>query len=296
MDLSSFIVAVFCLIDDLVREELGDARLRQRGPAPTLSDSEVLTMELVGEYLGMGKDTDLFTYFRRHWQAFFPALATLHRTTVTRQAANLCHLKQRLWQRLVERAHAEANFALVDSFPVHACGFARAPRCKRFRGEAGYGRDHVLKAGFYGFRLHVRVCWPGVVTRLILAPANVSDVAELEALTDQTEGICLGDRNYWSPQLRSELGERGLRMHAGFKKRSRDPKPADSAAIASQRARIETVFSQLCERYTIKRIWARDMWHLASRLLRKLLSHTVAFILNQGQEHSPLRFALLLSD
>jgi hypothetical protein len=28
-------------------------------------------------------------------------------------------------------------------------------------------------------------------------------------------------------------------------------------------------------------VWARDIWHLESRLLRKLLSHIVAFVLNQ---------------
>lgn len=47
MDLSPFIVTVFCLVDDW----LEGRKLRQRGPAPKLSDSEVLTMEIVGEYL-----------------------------------------------------------------------------------------------------------------------------------------------------------------------------------------------------------------------------------------------------
>jgi hypothetical protein len=46
MDLSTFIVAVFCLIDDQLQER----RIRSRGPAPTLSDSEVLTIEIVGEF------------------------------------------------------------------------------------------------------------------------------------------------------------------------------------------------------------------------------------------------------
>jgi len=46
LDLSTFIVAVFCLIDDRIAD-LG--RLRARGPAPTLFDSEVLTIEVVGE-------------------------------------------------------------------------------------------------------------------------------------------------------------------------------------------------------------------------------------------------------
>jgi hypothetical protein len=48
MDLSTFIVAVFCLLDDRLEEK----KLRQRGPSPELSDSEVLTIEIVGEYLG----------------------------------------------------------------------------------------------------------------------------------------------------------------------------------------------------------------------------------------------------
>jgi hypothetical protein len=52
MDLSTFIVSVFCLIDD----RLKGRRIRQRGPAPKLSDSEVLTIEIVGEFLGL--DTD----------------------------------------------------------------------------------------------------------------------------------------------------------------------------------------------------------------------------------------------
>jgi hypothetical protein len=53
MDLSSFIITVFYLIDD----RLKGRRIRQRGPSPKLSDSEVLTIELVGEFLGMDTDT-----------------------------------------------------------------------------------------------------------------------------------------------------------------------------------------------------------------------------------------------
>jgi hypothetical protein len=41
MDLTTFIITVFCLIDDF----LAGKRLRKRGPLPTLRDSEVLTIE-----------------------------------------------------------------------------------------------------------------------------------------------------------------------------------------------------------------------------------------------------------
>lgn len=44
MDLSTFIVSVFCLTDGRPQGQ----RLYQRGPKPILADSEVLTMEVVG--------------------------------------------------------------------------------------------------------------------------------------------------------------------------------------------------------------------------------------------------------
>ncbi len=48
-------------------------------------------------------------------------------------------------------------FAICDSMPLPACLFARAYRCSRFKGEAAFGKDILLKQTFYGFRMHVRV-------------------------------------------------------------------------------------------------------------------------------------------
>ena len=53
MDLETFIITVFCLVDDFVRGLCRGCRLRRRGPAPVLADSEVLTIEAVGEFLGL---------------------------------------------------------------------------------------------------------------------------------------------------------------------------------------------------------------------------------------------------
>ena len=101
MDLDTFIVAVFCAIDEELRELAAHERWRTRGPRPRLADSEVLTMEAVGEYLGIDTDRGLYAYFRRHDGAWFPALRRVHRTTFARQAANLWAVKERVWQRLV---------------------------------------------------------------------------------------------------------------------------------------------------------------------------------------------------
>jgi hypothetical protein len=67
-----------------------------------------------------------------------------------------------------------------------------------------------------------------------------------------------------------------------------------SALLSSFRYRIDTVFSQLSGRYSVKRVRARDLWHLASRLLRKVLSHTVAFLLDHRSSNPSLQLAKLL--
>ena len=291
MDLNTFIVAVFCLIDDRIE----DRALRARGPLPRLSDAEVLTLEIVGEFLGLDTDKAIFRYFRRHYGEWFPALGEVHRTTFARQAANLWKVKERLWQELLGLTPHDPAFAICDSMPLPACLFARAYRCSRFRGEAAFGKDTLLRQTFYGFRVHARVCWPGVITRISVAPANVHELSVLPEIAEFSSGLIVGDRNYHSPKRRKELAVMGVELLAPYSSKKRDPAPKKSAFLSRLRYRIDTVFSQLTERYSVKRVWARDMWHLASRLLRKVLSHTVAFLLNhQIPGNPPLQLSKLL--
>jgi hypothetical protein len=41
---------------------------------------------------------------------------------------------------------------------------------------------------------------------------------------------------------------------------------------------------------------AKDLWHLCSRIMRKILSHTVAAWINVSLGHRPLDFASLVSE
>ncbi len=291
MDLNTFIIAVFCLIDD----RLKGRRVRQRGPAPKLSDSEVLTIEVVGEFLGLDTDKAIYLFFQRHYGEWFPALRFVHRTTFARQAANLWKVKECLWQEFLSLAPHDPAFAICDSFPLPACLFARAYRCSRFRGEAAFGKDIVLKQTFYGFRVHVRLCWPGLISRFSVAPANVHELSVLPELVERSWGVVVADRNYWSALVREQLAGRGVELAASYQTKKHDPDPQRSAFLSRFRYRIDTVFSQLVERYSVKRVWARDMWHLASRLLRKVLSHTVAFLLNHQVGNPPLQLSKLLT-
>jgi hypothetical protein len=293
MDHITFMVTVFCLIDDWLNTQ---PRVRQRGPQPELADSEVLTIEVVGEFLGLDTDQALYQHFRRHYGEWFPALRRVDRVTFARQAANLWQVKEQLWQHLLTQVDYDPAISVVDSFPVPVCRFARAYRCRRLAAVAAFGYDELAKQTFYGLRAHVRICWPGVIVAVELTPANVHDLSAVHDLAEGLSGWMLGDRNYWSPALREGLAEQHLALLAPYKSAHREKRPWPRWLIQMRR-RVETVIGQLVDRYHAKQVWARDLWHLSARWLRKLLSHTFAFLLCQRADlSSPLRFAELVTD
>jgi hypothetical protein len=292
MSPQELLLMVFCLVDDEI-QALGLTRLRARGPAPTLSDSEVLTIELVGELWGLSDDTALYRHFRRYHRAEFPALAQVHRTSFVRQAANLCWLKRRLQQHLATQLHRPDEPWVIDSLPLPVCRFARARRCRRFAGLVAYGFDPVANKAFYGFRLHLRTSLEGVVLGYELAPANEPETEMAWELVPRPIGTGLGDRNYWSPELRAEFQEAGGSLLAPYKHASRDPDPKRSAWLLAWRRRIETTIGQLVERFACRRTKVKDLWHLEHRLIRKFLSHTVGVWLNVRAGREPLQLDAL---
>jgi hypothetical protein len=155
-----------------------------------------------------------------------------------------------------------------SSLPLAVCQFARAYRCRRFRGEAASGKDTLVRQTFYGVRVHVRLEWPGMITRFCVAPANTHELAVLPVLAEQTIGILVGDRNYWSPAATAEWQLHGVELLAPYRNAKRDPHPRRSTVLSRVCYRIDTVFGQLASRCAIKRVWARDWWHLCSRWLR----------------------------
>jgi hypothetical protein len=295
MDLDTLIVTVLCLIDDALATTLDDKPLRRRGPHPLLADAEALTMETVGEYLGMDQDKAIFTYFRRHYSHFFAALLRLHRTTFARQAANLWRVKEGLWQHLLKSLEVDQAVSLVDSFPVPICRFARATRCRRLRQVSAHGYDGMAHQTFFCLRAHLWVCWPGVIVGLHLSAANVHELPVAERLLARATGWALGDRNYWSPALAQKLSARGLRLLAPYRSAKRE-KQRWPLFLVRKRRRIETVIGQLVERFHAKRVWARDRWRFFSRWLRKVLAHTLFVQLCQQHELMPLRFAELVTN
>jgi hypothetical protein len=296
LDHRDFLLELYCLVDDALVHVMPAKGLRQRGPAPTLSDAEVITIELAGEAWGLDQDKSLFGFFRQYHPAEFPALARLDRTTFVRQAANLWAVKQRLRQVLVEHLPVDLrDWSLFDSFPVYVCQFARAKRCRLFAGLATYGYDHLQRHIFFGFKIHLRDGIGGPILDFTVAPANVADADSVPELAPAQGGIGLGDRAYWDPLMQEDLRrEKNFVLIAPFRWRSHDRWPALSQVISRLRQGIETVISQLVERFHAKWTWARDRWHLCHRIIRKILAHTACLVLNVRHGNPPLQLDLLL--
>lgn len=291
MDTNTYLIEIFCIVDDFMKGK----RIRKRGPQPQLSDSEAITIELMGAFLGIDTDKGIYTYFKQNYGDWFPALQRIHRTTFTRQMANLWWYKKSIWHHVLQSLRFDRYISLIDSFPVPICRFARAYRCRRLREVAAFGRDEVARQTFLGMRSHLRVCWPGVIVDFRLAPANTHELKVAEELLSDTQGWVLGDRNYWSPKLAEQLRSQDLFLLAPFKKASSETTPWPKW-MKHMRYRIETVIGQLVERFHAKRVWARDSWHLYSRWLRIILCHTISVFLCQQTGNPSLRFAELVSD
>src|SRR5215208_7378356 len=235
MDATTLLITVYCLID----EWLAGRRLRQRGSQPILADSEVLTIECVGEFWGIDTDKGLYEHFRCHWGDWFPALGRIDRTTFVRQAANLWAVKAQLRQQLLGQVSYDPAVSILDSFPMPVCRFGRADRCRRLAELAAFGRDEGAKQTDYGLRAHLRVCWPGVIADGHLAPANLHDLTVADDLLADAHGWVLGDRSYWSPARAELLAAQDLWLVAPSRS-ARRPGPRLPRRLTQARRRVET--------------------------------------------------------
>jgi len=305
MTVTDYLLHVFYLVDAEI-QALHLPPLRTRGPRPALADSEVIAMEVAGEFLGIDTDKGIWRYFRWHHRAEFPALVRVQRTTFVRQASSLWRVKQLLNSRVLAMLPLAdpvdgQHWWIIDSFPIRVCRLSRAPACRRFAGIANYGRDPTLpRNNYFGLRVHLRASDRGPIVQLQLTAASVADLHAAVALSPGDEAQpCLGDRNYWYGgrnvhHQRWRLTGAAMRLIAPFKQKIFDPDPARSRLLSRLRQIIEPVIGQLATRFNAERTWAKDLWHLTSRLARKILSHSIAVLLNWRAGNPMLQLDKLL--
>ena len=294
MDIEDLVITVYCHVEDEYNLIINEFPLRQRGFPPKLSDSEVITMELVGEFLSIDTDKGIWRYFHRHWLTWFPKLGS--RANFVKQASNLWRVKQLILQRIASRLGAFSDdIHIVDGFPMPICQFARANRSQGFKGEVSYGHCASKKQTYYGFQGQVLISMDGVITDFTVTSANVDEREALLDLTDSIHGLLIGDKGFISQILKQQLATQGIDLQTSLRSNMKDSRPKKFVKhLVSTRRLVETVIGQLTERFNIQKVWARDLWHLTNRLTRKLLSHTMAAFINRSLGHHLLQFDALV--
>ena len=295
MLLDEFIIRVFCLVDERFVRVTAGATLRSRGFAPRLDDSEVITMEIVGEFLGYDGDEAIWEYFQRHWLAWFPALGS--RSTFVRQAANLWWIKQQLQAALVSELGAGPALGhIIDGFPIAVCKLARAPRSRVLEADTGYGYCAAKGEYYYGLKGNLLIDLRGLVTGITVTTANVDERDSAYDLIRQIEGLLLGDKGFIRPALKADCQALEIDLQTPVRKNMKESRPAWWLALLGRvRKRIETVIRQLTQRFGLAKTRARDTWHLTNQVARKLLAHTVAVWLNIQQGREPLALDTLIT-
>jgi hypothetical protein len=282
---------MYVIVDD-VWQQLAPVYHRP-GPAPRCSDSELLTMLLVGEWQGWHTETALV----RHWAAYpqlFPVIP--ERSRLNRRRRGLLYALndvRRLILRLLDLA--QDRHCVIDSLPVPVIQFhlvpsspAAAVTWKSY--DATYGYVPTKKQRIFGYKLTLLIALNGVILDFELAPANAPDLAVGEELLARHAWlIAIGDTGYVSAPVAAALdAERDVHLLTVPRRNQHQQLPREAARRLNRlRQMIETVNSQLTEQFQIGRHQAHTFWGLCARLYAKLTAHTLCIYLNRllGKEH-----------
>ena len=289
MDRDNFIIAVFltvCDQYDIIKQQY---RLRRGGFQPALSDEEVITIEICGEYFKLECDKDISAYFRSHYRHFFPKLRD--RSLSVRQAANLWRIKAAIQKRLTMiSGQINDPVQVIDTLPLPVCVLTRAGRDRCFPAEADFGYCAAKDMHYYGFKPGLRISRLGMITHYPLLPARPHDIQSIDTLLEGFAGIAPADRGFIDEHRQSRLLRRhGILVVTSMRKNMKKQWPKPLLRFCRRvRKIIETAGSHLTQRFKTDRIRVHDLWHFQHRLIRKVLAHTVCVFLNLACNRSPL--------
>ena len=289
MDRDEFIITVYCLVCEQYQVIKQSSLVRRGGFAPALSDEEVITMEICGEYFKLATDKDLFGYFRTPYRHFFPQLTD--RTLFVRHAANLWRVKTLIQHRLtVVSGQADVRVQIIDTLPLPVCGYTRSGRDRGFPTLADYGHCAAKQLDYYGFKLGLRISRWGMIIHYPLLPARPHDIRLLADLVEGFAGLVPADKGFIEAFRWALLAERQGVLVVTPPRRGMTTahSPALLRFCAWLRKAVETVGAHLTERFSIARIRVHDLWHFHHRVIRKILAHTVGVFLNLQLHRPPL--------
>ena len=135
---------------------------------------------------------------------------------------------------------------------------------------------------YYGYKLHAICSVNGVYQSIDLSPASVHDVNYLNDITQQIkECTLIGDRSYLSAEIQLNLFENcNIKLNTPMRKNKIAYKEQPYIFIKSRKL-IETLFSQLCDQFMIRRNYAKSFEGFKTRILSKITALTTIQYINK---------------
>jgi hypothetical protein len=289
VDLDSFLVSLYVLVDDWWREHHTPATRKPGRPA-LLSESEVLTLAILSQWPRFRSERDFWRFARAHLRSYFPTLCSQSQFNRRARALEpqMCALQHDLAKTL---ACESAAYHVVDTTVIPAVVRVRACRKGLFAGQAAFGRCRSKTEWVYGFKVALVVDPEGVVTAFGLAPANCDERPIGDALiAEDRYSAYLADKGFSSVGWeRRWLEVYGALVAATPKGNSRRAWPQiDRRWAARKRQLIEQVISQLKDLFALERHRAKTLDGLLARLAAKMAAYTCGQWINERLSR-PLR-------
>lgn len=277
-----FCLYVYVMVDDVMQQIA--PLLKRRGPAPECSDSELITMVLVGECRGWDLETDMLNYWGEH-RDLFPCLPSQSR--FNRRRRNLMGAINLVRQTVLQTLDvSQDRQCAIDSLPIPVVQFHLVPGSSgdwRAHG-ATFGKVSSKKLTIFGYKLHLLITLGGVILDFELAPAHEGDLTVgLELLAQHTDLTVYGDKGYISAAVAAELLRTNrLRLLTLPRANQNIQVPAPvRKTFNAVRQIIETVNGQLTEQFHLEHNHAHTLWGLCTRLYTKLTAHTLCIFINR---------------
>jgi hypothetical protein len=248
---------------------------------PKLSNIELIAMNFTAEYMGIDSECQLF---RTIESTELDAL--IERSVYNRRKRKLFSLIETIRLSLASFFNEFENYFIVDSMPLEICKLSRASRskiCKEHNycfPDKGFSASQNLY--YYGYKLHGVCSISGIFQSIDITPASVHDIHFLKDIKTQlSDCVLLADRGYLSTSIQLNLFETAnINLQTPKRKNQKDYKK-QAYIFRKKRKRIETLFSQLCDQFLIRRNYAKSFDGFKTRIISKIASLTMIQYLNK---------------
>lgn len=296
MDLDSFLISLYVLVDDWWQAERRGRAPRGPGRPALLTDSEVLTLAILAQWPRFRSERDFWRFADARLRSYFPNLCD--QSQFNRRVRAL-EPEMRAVQRALagEIADPSSVYRVLDTTLIPAIVRVRASRRGLFAGQATFGRSASKTEWVYGFKVALVVDPEGVITAFGLAPASSDERPIGDALiADDRHGAYLADKGFaglgWE---RLWMEEYGALVAATPKNNSRRAWPKKDRRWASgKRQIIEGVIGQLKDFFGLERHRAKTLGGLLARLTAKVAAYTFGQRINGSLGRPPRHLADLL--